>query len=79
MRSALGRMEIIAHVNWKEEDVERMEAQSTSTEKLGHFQKCMKKTKPPEKNGGHEATSSLTFFEAYVGSYGNSGVYARSF
>jgi hypothetical protein len=78
MTSASCNMEIRAHVTWKEENVERMEAQSTSTEKPGNFHKWMKKTKPEEQNGSHEASSILTFSEAYIGSYGNNHVYMWS-
>jgi hypothetical protein len=77
MMSASCSMERRAHATWKKENVERMEAQSTSKEKPGHFQKWMKKTKPPEQNGSHEASSSLAFFQAYTGSYGNNRVYTR--
>jgi len=78
MRSASCSMERIAHVNWKEDNFEMMEAQSTSTNKPRQFQKCMKKTKPLEQNGIHEASSSLTFSEAYAGSYGKNHVYVWS-
>jgi hypothetical protein len=52
MRSASYNMERRAHETWKEDNVERMEAQSTSTEKLGHSQKWMKKTEQPDMNEG---------------------------
>ena len=38
-------MERRAHVTWKEDNVERMEAERTSTQRPRHSQKWMKKTK----------------------------------
>ena len=48
----------------KEDIFKNMEAQSSISEKLGHSQKWMKKTKQPEQNGMHEASSRFTFSEA---------------
>jgi hypothetical protein len=50
MRSASYSMERRALVTWKEDNVERMETQSTSTEKPWHLQKWMKKTEQREKS-----------------------------
>jgi hypothetical protein len=65
------------HEARKEDNFENMEAQSSSSEKLGHLQKWVKKTEQPEQNGSHEASSSLIFSEAYVGSCGRSHVHMR--
>jgi hypothetical protein len=46
-------MAIRSHETRKEENVEKMEPQSSSFEKLGHSQKWMKKNKKPEHNGNH--------------------------
>jgi hypothetical protein len=70
-------MERRAHETRKEDNVENMEAQSSSYEKLGHFQKWMKKTEQPEQNGIHEASSRLTFSEAYMGSCGRSHIHTQ--
>jgi hypothetical protein len=43
-----------------------MEAQSSSSEKLGHLQKWVKKTEQPEQNGSLKGSSSLTSSEAYT-------------
>jgi hypothetical protein len=50
MRSVSYSMETRAHITWKEDNVERMEAQSTSIEKPGHSQKWMKKTEQQDMN-----------------------------
>jgi hypothetical protein len=47
MRSASYSMIKITHEYRKEENVENMEAHSSSFEKLGHLQKWVKKTKKP--------------------------------
>jgi hypothetical protein len=70
MKSASYSMTRRTHESRKEDNVENMEAQSSSSEKLRHLQKWVKKDEQLEQNGSHEASSSLTFFEAYVGSYG---------
>jgi hypothetical protein len=70
MRSASYSMERIAYATWKEENFESMEAQSTSTEKLGHSEKWMKNTEKPDMNGGTNNQESFTLSEAYMGSYG---------
>jgi uncharacterized NAD(P)/FAD-binding protein YdhS len=64
---------------WRKEKVERMEAQKTSVEKPGHFQKWLKKTEQQDMNEGMQNEESLTFSEAYVGSYGNNCIYTQSF
>jgi mevalonate pyrophosphate decarboxylase len=61
---------------WKKDNV-RMEAQKTSVEKPGHFQKWMKKTEHQDMNKCIQNEESLTFYEAYAGSYGNSCVYTQ--
>jgi hypothetical protein len=63
------------HETRKEDNIEKMEAQRSSFEKLGHLHKWMKKTEQLEQNGIHEARSSLIFTEAYVGSCGRSQVH----
>jgi hypothetical protein len=75
MRSASYSMERRAHVTWKEDNVERMEAQSTSTKKSGHSQKWMKKTEQPDMNEGIKNQESFTLSEAYTGSYGRSHIH----
>jgi hypothetical protein len=75
MRSASYSMTRRTHEARKEDNFENMEAQSSSSEKLGHLQKWMKKTEQPEQNGSHEASSSLIFSEAYAGSCGRSHVH----
>jgi acetoin utilization deacetylase AcuC-like enzyme len=67
MRSASYRMTIRTHESRKEENFENMEAHSSSSKKLGHLQKWVKKTKQLEQNGSHEASSSLIFSETYMG------------
>jgi hypothetical protein len=64
MRNASYNMERRAHETRKEDNVEKMEARSSSSEKLGHSQKWMKKTEQPEQNGSHEESLSLTFSES---------------
>jgi len=61
MRKASYNMERRENQTWKKDNVERMEAQRTSTEKLRHSQKWIKKTKHLDmnegiKNGCHEAS-----------------------
>jgi hypothetical protein len=51
MRSASYSMTRRTHETRKEDNIEKMEAQSSSSEKLGHLQKWMKKTEQPEQNG----------------------------
>jgi hypothetical protein len=75
MKSVSYRMKRRKHEDMKEDNVENMEAQSSSYEKLGHLQKWMKKIEQLEQNGSYEARSSLTFSKAYVGSYGRSCVH----
>ena len=62
MRSASYNMERRAHETWKEYNVEKMEYQSTSSEKMGHSHKWMKKTKQLGQNGIHESSSILILF-----------------
>jgi hypothetical protein len=56
---------------------ENMESQSSSSEKQGHLQKWLKKTKQPEHNGSLKGISSVSFTEAYVGDSGNSHVHTQ--
>jgi hypothetical protein len=65
------------HKARKEDIAENIEAQSTSTKKLGHLQKWMKKIEQPRQNGIHEASSSLIFSKAYVDSCGRSHLYTQ--
>ena len=67
-------MEIRENETWKKDNVERMEAQRTSTEKLGHSQKWMKKTEQPDMNEGIKNQESFTLSEAYEGSFGTSHI-----
>jgi hypothetical protein len=62
----------------KEDIFEKMEAQSSSSEKQGHLQKWVKKTEQPEQNGSLKGSSSLSSSEAYVGYNGNSRVHTRA-
>jgi hypothetical protein len=75
MRNASYNMERRENETWKKDNVERMEAQRTSTEKLGHSQKWMKKTEQLDMNEGIKNEASLIFSEAYVGSCGNNHVH----
>jgi hypothetical protein len=45
----------------KEDIFENMEAQSSSSKKLGHIQKWVKKTKQSENNGILKGSSSLSY------------------
>jgi hypothetical protein len=63
-------MEKRAHITWKEYNVERMEAQSTSIEKSGHSQKWRKKTEQRDMNEGIKNKESFTLYESYAGSRG---------
>jgi hypothetical protein len=77
MRSASYRMTRRTHKARKEEKFQNMEAQSSSSEKLGHLQKWVKKTEQPKQDDNHETSSRLIFFEAYIGSYGISHVHTQ--
>jgi hypothetical protein len=46
---------------------ERMEAQSSSSEKQGHLQKWVKKAEKPEQNGSLKGSSSVSSTEEYMG------------
>jgi hypothetical protein len=78
MRNSSYNMEIKEHETRKEDNVENMKSQSSSSEKLGHSKKLMKKIEQPEHNGSHDTSSRFTFFEAYPGSCGNNRVYTLS-
>jgi hypothetical protein len=77
MMSASYSMARRAHVTWKEENVERMEAQSTSKNKSRHSHKWMKNTEQPDMNEGIKNQESFTLSEAYVGSCGRICVHTR--
>jgi hypothetical protein len=62
----------------KEDIFEKMEAQSSSSEKQGHLQKWVKKTEQPEQNGSLKGSSSLSSSEAYTGYNGNSHVHTQA-
>jgi hypothetical protein len=62
----------------KEDIFEKMEAQSSSSEKLGHLQKWVKKTEQSEQNGSLKGSSSLSSSEAYMGYNGNSHVHTQA-
>jgi hypothetical protein len=57
---------------------EKMEAQSSSSEKQGHLQKLVKKTEEPEQNGRLKGSSSVSSTEAYVGDSGNSHIHTKA-
>jgi hypothetical protein len=59
MRNASYHMERRAS---KKDNVEGMEAQSKSNEKIGHCQKWMKKTEQPDMNEGIKNEESLIFY-----------------
>jgi hypothetical protein len=75
MRSVSYSMTRRTHEARREDNVGNMEAQSSSSEKLGHLQKWVKKTEQSEQNGSPKASSSLTSSEEYVGYIGNSRVH----
>jgi hypothetical protein len=56
---------------------EKIEAQSSSSEKQGHLQKWVKKTEQPEHNGSLKGISSVSSSEAYAGYRGNSRVHMQ--
>jgi hypothetical protein len=61
----------------KEDIFEKMEAQSSSSEKQGHLQKWVKKTEQPENNGSLKGILSVSSSEAYMGYSGNSRVHTQ--
>jgi hypothetical protein len=65
------RMKRRAHDSTREDNVGNMEAQSSSSEKLGHLQKWVKKTKQSEQNDIPKESSSLNSSEEYVGDIGS--------
>jgi hypothetical protein len=77
MRSVSYSMTRRTHEARREDNFEKMEAQSLSYEKLGHLQKWVKKTEQSEQNGSPKASSILTSSEEYVGYIGNSHVHMR--
>ena len=62
----------------KEDIFKNMEAQSSSSETLGHLQKWVKKTEQSEQNGSVKGKSILSFSEAYTGYNGNNCVHTRA-
>jgi hypothetical protein len=66
------------HEARREDNVGKMEAQSSSFEKLGHLQKWVKKTEQSEQNGSPKEISILTYSEEYSGYIGNSHVHMRA-
>jgi hypothetical protein len=62
----------------KEDIFEKMEAQSSSYEKLGHLERWVKNTEQPEKNGSLKGSSSFSSSEAYMGYSGNSHVHTQA-
>jgi len=58
----------------KEDIFENMEAQSSSSEKLGHLHKWVKKTEQSKQNGSLKRSSSLTSSKEYMGYNGNSRI-----
>jgi len=75
MMSASYSMERRENVTWKEENVERMEAQSTSKNKSRHSHKWMKNTEQPDMNEGIKNQERFTLSESYAVSYGRSRVH----
>jgi hypothetical protein len=65
------------HEARREDNVEKMEAQSLSSKKLGHLQKWVKKTEQSEHNNILKGSSILTSSEEYSGYIGNSRVHTR--
>jgi hypothetical protein len=63
------------HEARREDNVGKMKARSSCSEKLGHLQKWVKKTEQSEQNGSPKARSSLNSSEEYVGYIGNSRVH----
>jgi hypothetical protein len=63
----------------KEDNLENMEAQSSSYEKLGHLQKWVNKTKQLEQNGNLKGSSGLSSLEEYMGYNGNSHVHMLAY
>jgi hypothetical protein len=59
----------------KEDIFENMEAQSSSSEKLGHLQKWVKQNEQSEQNDSLKGSSSLTYSKAYAGYNGNNCVH----
>jgi hypothetical protein len=59
----------------KEEIFEKMEAQISSLDKLGHLQKWVKKTEQSEQNVSLKGSSSLLSSEAYAGYNGNTRIH----
>jgi hypothetical protein len=57
---------------------EKMESQSSSSEKQGHLQKWVKKTEQPEQNGNLKGSSSVSSTEEYVGDSGISCVHTQA-
>jgi hypothetical protein len=78
MRSVSYSMTRRTHEARKEDNVGNMEAQSSSSEKMGHLQKWVKKTEQSEQNGIPKASSSLTSSEEYTGYIDNSHVHTRA-
>jgi hypothetical protein len=66
MRSASYSMKRRMHESRKEDNIENMESQSSSYEKLGHLHKWVKKTEQIEQQDNHETSSTLTFSKAYM-------------
>jgi hypothetical protein len=67
------------HEARREENIGNMEAQRSSSEKLGHLQKWVKKTGQLEKNEIPKASSSLTSSKEYMSYIGNSCVHTRAY
>ena len=61
----------------KEDIFENMEAQSSSSEKLGHLQKWVKKIEQSKHNGSLKGRSSFSSSEAYAGYNGNNHIHTK--
>jgi hypothetical protein len=57
---------------------EKMEAQSSSSEKQGHLQKWVKKTEQPVQNGSLKGGSSVSYTKSYVSDSGISRVHTQA-
>jgi hypothetical protein len=57
---------------------EKMESQSSSSEKQGHLQKWVKNTEKLEQNGSLKGGSSVPSTEAYAGESGSSGIHTQA-
>jgi hypothetical protein len=62
----------------KEDIFENIEAQRSSSEKMGHLQKWVKKNEQLEHNGSLKGSSTLSYSKSYVGYNGNNRVHTQA-